>query len=115
MHGRDRDPPKHEDLPHIETLPSALLDFYQATCSPCRTLEPRLERIVGEFPEVPTYRVDIDQDLEAARRFQVRSLPTLLLLRGGAEAARLDGLIRDEQIRELFESARARHDEEVTR
>lgn len=92
----------------VARAPTAVVDFYQESCAPCRALEPRLERIAGEFPDVPTYRVDIDKDLEVARRLRVKSLPTLLLMRNGAESARLDGLIRDEQIRELFGSAKQR-------
>ena len=63
------------------------LDFYQASCPPCRALEPRLERMARQYKNrLPVYRVDIDRDLPVAERFGVKSIPTILLVRGGREA-----------------------------
>lgn len=73
-----------------------LLDFWQASCAPCRALEPRLERFAwtqrGAFTG---YRIDVDTDQATPARYGVMSIPTLIWLRDGAEVARLDGLIRD--------------------
>lgn len=81
-----------------------VLDFYQATCPPCRVLEPRLERIARAYEDrLSTYRVDIDQDLSIAERFDVQSIPTVVFLRGGEELARLDGLITDQDLIAAFE------------
>ena len=83
-----------------------VLDFYQAGCPPCRVLEPRLERVALEYGErVPVYRVDIDRDMVVAERFNVMSIPTLLILRNGREAGRLDGLITEADLRAAFERA----------
>lgn len=85
-----------------------VLDFYQATCPPCRVLEPHLERVAEEYEgRVPVLRVDIDRDLTAAERFGVMSLPTVLVLRDGKEMARLDGLITEAQLRDAFAQAAA--------
>lgn len=85
-----------------------VLDFYQASCAPCRLLEPRLERIAGRYAgRVPVYRVDIDRDLPVAERFGVMSIPTVLILRGGTEVERLDGLITDDALRAAFDRAAA--------
>jgi thioredoxin 1 len=82
------------------------LDFYQASCAPCRALEPRLERIARKSAgRVPVYRVDIDRDLAVAERFGVRSIPTVFVLRAGKEAERLDGLIREADLAAAFERA----------
>jgi len=84
----------------------AVLDFYQASCPPCRVLEPRLERVAGEYAgRVPVHRVDIDRDMVVAERFQVMSIPTLLVLRNGREVERLDGLITEADLRAAFERA----------
>lgn len=89
-----------------------VLDFYQATCPPCRALEPRLERIAGDYAgRVAVYRVDVDQDPTAVERFRVNSLPTVLVLRDGREAERLDGLVTEEQLREAFERVARRGDD----
>jgi thioredoxin-like negative regulator of GroEL len=73
-----------------------LLDFWQAACAPCRALEPRLEAFARRHHGAFTgYRIDIDTDTITPARYQVMSMPTLVWLRDGAAAARLDGLIGD--------------------
>ena len=90
----------------LQARGAVVLDFYQATCPPCRALEPRLERVARDYAgRVAVYRVDIDEDSTVTERFRVNSLPTVLVLRDGAEAERLDGLITEEQLREAFERA----------
>lgn len=80
------------------------LDFYQATCPPCRALEPRLQCVAIEYQgRIPVYRVDIDRDLSLAQRFNVRSIPTVLLARAGKEIARLDGYITAADLKTAFD------------
>lgn len=86
---------------------AVVLDFYQASCAPCRRLEPRLEQIARQYAErVVVYRVDVDRDMPLAERLGVQSLPTVLVLDRGREVERLDGLIRDEDLHRAFERAR---------
>lgn len=75
-----------------------LLDFWQLTCAPCRALEPRLEAVLRRHPDVQAARIDVDSDLQAPSRFDVLSIPTLLLFHGRTEIGRLDGLIREADI-----------------
>lgn len=93
----------------LEAPGPIVLDFYQASCAPCRALEPRLERAAGRHRDaVPVYRVDIDRDPPIAERFRVMSLPTVLVLHAGREVERLDGLIREGDLEAAFERAAAR-------
>lgn len=82
------------------------VDCYQASCPPCRTLEPRLERLAQQYlGRLPTYRVDVERDMAVAERFRVQSIPTVLILREGKEVERLDGLITDDDLKAAFERA----------
>jgi len=82
------------------------LDFYQASCPPCRALEPRLERVAQEYAGlVAVYRIDVDRDLPVAERFGVMSLPTVLIVKAGKEVGRLDGLISEADLRAAFDRA----------
>jgi thioredoxin 1 len=83
-----------------------LLDFWQESCAPCRALEPRLEALAqrrGE--EFAGYRVDVDTDPDIPAEFDVRSIPTLVLLRDGREVTRLDGLIRDNDLDQALDDS----------
>jgi thioredoxin-like negative regulator of GroEL len=82
------------------------LDFYQASCAPCRALEPRLEHVAAQYiGRVRVYRVDIERDPSMVERFGVHSIPTVLLWRAGKEIDRLDGLIREHELSAAFERA----------
>lgn len=83
-----------------------LVDFYQQRCAPCHAPDRRLERTAPAYPAALAFvRVDLDRDVEVAERFAVASLPTLLILADGREAARLDGRIRPEDLRRAFDAA----------
>lgn len=67
-----------------------LLDFWAPWCRPCRALEPMLHRLQQRFGEALTIaKVNVDLQNEVTRRFNVRSIPTLLLAVDGQEALRL--------------------------
>jgi thioredoxin 1 len=75
-----------------------LIDLWQQSCAPCRKLEPRLEAFAQRHPELTIVRVDIDTDLPLAQQLNVMSIPTVLALHDGAETARLDGLITEDDL-----------------
>jgi thioredoxin len=67
-----------------------LLDFWAPWCRPCRALEPMLARLQNRFGDSLTIaKVNVDLQGEVTRRFNVRSIPTLLLAVDGQEALRL--------------------------
>jgi thioredoxin 1 len=88
-----------------------LLDFWQASCAPCRALEPRLAEFAGQHPGTfDGYRIDVDADPATVDAFDVMSIPTVVLLRDGHEVARLDGLIRPDDLHAMLADATNRSD-----
>jgi thioredoxin 2 len=76
-----------------------LVDFWAAWCGPCRTVAPELERIAAERAgAVVVGKVDTEALPEVAGRFGIRSIPTMILFRGGREAARLSGAMPAKEI-----------------
>lgn len=90
----------------LQTQGPVALDFYGESCPPCHALEPRLERVAGEYAGwLPVYRLDAEHDLSLAESLGVTALPTVLVFRDGAEVERLDGLIREGDLRIAFDRA----------
>ena len=61
----------------------ALIDFNATWCGPCKKIAPIIEEIANENPDLFVGSVDVDMEPMLAARFQVRSIPTVLLLKGG--------------------------------
>lgn len=64
-----------------------LIDFYADWCMPCKMMAPVMEEIATEAPEVKVCKVNIDQQPELAEKFQVMSIPTLMLMKEGKPLA----------------------------
>jgi thioredoxin 2 len=69
-----------------------VLDLWAAWCGPCRMLEPVIEELAAEMAgRVRFAKLNVDENPTTASRFNVRSIPTLLVLKGGREVDRLVG------------------------
>lgn len=80
-----------------------LVDFFATWCNPCKILAPVLDQISEFLPENrKIVKIDIDENMEAARKFGVMSIPTLILFKNGQAAQRLVGVRPEEEIRELL-------------
>ena len=69
-----------------------LVDFWAEWCGPCKMITPVLEEIADEQAgKVRIAKLNIDDNLDVTRRFDVMSIPTLILFKDGEPAARLIG------------------------
>ncbi len=64
-----------------------LVDFWASWCGPCRMLAPVVEQLSEDHPEVVFGKINIDEQPELAARYQVASIPTLILFKNGKPAA----------------------------
>jgi thioredoxin 1 len=66
--------------------------FYGLWCGPCRVLTPIINEIKEQFPNVNFYDVDIDEEFEEATKYNIRSVPTVIVIKDGVEVNRVIGL-----------------------
>ncbi len=83
-----------------------LLDLWAPWCGPCRMIAPVLEQLAGEMAgHVRIAKLNVDENQVTASRFNVRSIPTLLILKNGREIDRLVGVLPKPEIKRRLEQA----------
>ena len=83
-----------------------VVDFWAAWCAPCRAMAPAFEQLAGEMKtQVRFGKLDTEQAQGVAARFGIRSIPTMILFRGGREVARTAGAMDSRGIRSWLEAA----------
>lgn len=75
-----------------------LLDFYADWCNPCRVLSPLIDEFSEEHPEYSIAKINVDELPSIAQKFNVMSIPTLILLKDGNILSRLSGHISKSDI-----------------
>ena len=69
-----------------------LVDFWAEWCGPCKMIAPVLEEIADEHAgKLEVVKLNIDDNLDVTRRFDVMSIPTLILFKDGEPAMRIVG------------------------
>lgn len=85
-----------------------LVDFTAVWCAPCRAIAPHIETIARNYAgRVRVGKCDVDGEQELAARLGVRSMPTLIIWRGGQVVGQIVGAVPRAKIEALVESALA--------
>ena len=80
-----------------------IVDFFATWCGPCQMLAPILVEIDKKYDNVEVYKVDVDENQDAAMRYQVTAMPTLVFFKNGKEVERQVGLLPQEELEALVQ------------
>ena len=73
-----------------------VIDFFATWCGPCKMLAPIIDKIADDMPQVKFGKVDVDQAMDLAKRFGIRSIPTVIIFKDGVQVELVRGL-QDEE------------------
>ncbi|MDO4667769.1 MAG: thioredoxin [Streptococcus sp.] len=81
-----------------------LVDFWATWCGPCRMQAPILEQLSEEFneDELKIFKMDVDENPNTAREFEIMSIPTLLFKKDGEVVKQLAGVHTKEQLKTII-------------
>ena len=78
----------------------SVVDFYADWCGPCKMLGPILESFSKKREDIKIIKIDVDKEEELAQRYQVMSIPTLILFKDGELISLRQGFMTEDMITE---------------
>jgi thioredoxin 1 len=75
----------------IESDKAVLVDFWAPWCGPCRVIAPSLEELASEREDLEVVKLNVDDNQATAARYDVMSIPTLILFKNGEPAHKIIG------------------------
>ena len=91
----------------LECADPVLVDFWAPWCGPCRVIAPSLEEINEEQANLRVVKLNVDDNQVTAARYEVMSIPTLILFKGGQPAKKIIGALPKKRLVQELEPALA--------
>ncbi len=79
-----------------------IVDFWAAWCGPCKMLSPVVDQLAEELEGVKVGKINIDEQMELAEKYNVSSIPCVVAFKNGEEVNRSVGLVPKQKLVDLL-------------
>lgn len=87
---------QHSDLP-------ILIDLWAEWCGPCKMMAPHFAQVAAQYPQVIFAKINTEENPRLSSAFNVRSIPTLVLMNKTTEIARISGALRSTELKQWLD------------
>ena len=95
------------DVEVLESETPVVVDFWAPWCGPCRVVSPILEELNGERDDLRVVKVNVDENQAIAARYEILSIPTMILFKNGQIAKKVIGALPKARLVAEFDPALA--------
>ena len=79
-----------------------VVDCFAEWCGPCKMLSPIIDELAEELTDVNFYKLNVDESVEVVRKYNIMSIPTILIFNDGELINQTVGLKSKEELKELL-------------
>ena len=87
----------------VENNQIVIIDFWAPWCAPCKSFAPIYEKTSGDYPDIVFGKVNTEDEQELGGHFQIRSIPTTMILKEGIIVFSQPGLMPEEALKDIVD------------
>lgn len=86
----------------LQAEKTVLIDFWASWCGPCKMLSPIVDEVAKEMENIVVGKINVDEQPELVSKYQIMSIPTLIVFKNGEKANQSVGVISKEEIKNML-------------